>query len=144
TWAVEGDAAVTDWHTRGVWEISSWPGRWDVSGSDVWVEIEAARILRRLGQGQKALESTLRRRLPTFAPVAYWPMEDAGDATQAASPIEGVQPMRAEDVSRGSRWTRCPARRRCQRCARALCCAASSPRRTVPSRPGRASSSCPS
>ncbi|MGW9249759.1 hypothetical protein [Streptomyces badius] len=93
TWTVGPDATVTDREYRFHGEISAWPSRWDVSGADVWVPIEAAGIRRRLGQGQKALDSTLRRRIPAFAPLAYWPCEDEDGATQAYSPIEGVAPL---------------------------------------------------
>ncbi|WP_411118981.1 hypothetical protein [Streptomyces sp. 058-1L] len=93
TWAVGPDAAITDREFRFHGEISAWPSRWDVSGADVWVPLEAAGIRRRLGQGQKALASTLRRRIPAFAPLAYWPCEDEDGATQAYSPIEGVAPL---------------------------------------------------
>ncbi|MEU0102388.1 hypothetical protein [Streptomyces sp. NPDC006267] len=93
TWTVGPDAGITDREFRFQGEISAWPSRWDVSGADVWVPIEAAGIRRRLGQGQKALASTLRRRIPAFAPLAYWPCEDADGATQAYSPIEGVDPL---------------------------------------------------
>jgi hypothetical protein len=54
------------------------------------VPVEANGILRRLGQGMKALDSTLRRRIPSGNPVAYWPMEDGKYATRAWSPIAGV------------------------------------------------------
>ncbi|MER6603906.1 hypothetical protein [Streptomyces parvus] len=93
TWTVGPDAAISDREYRFHGEISAWPTRWDVSGADVWVPVEAAGIRRRLGQGQKALASTLRRRIPAFAPVAYWPMEDEDGATQAYSPIENVAPL---------------------------------------------------
>ncbi|MEU1805832.1 hypothetical protein [Streptomyces sp. NPDC019937] len=93
-WTLQGTAAVTQWRTRFVGEVSSWPARWDLSGNDVWVPIEAAGIMRRLGQGVKPLDSTLRRRIPTDPNLlAYWPMEEDRDATQAYSPIAGVQPM---------------------------------------------------
>ncbi|MFJ6615462.1 hypothetical protein ACIQPT_34880 [Streptomyces sp. NPDC091289] len=94
TWTVGSDATITDRQYRFHGEISAWPTRWDVSGSDIWVPIDAAGIRRRLGQGQKALASTLRRRIPAFAPLAYWPCEDEDGATQAYSPIEGVRPLK--------------------------------------------------
>ncbi|MCI4045139.1 hypothetical protein [Streptomyces sp. TRM75563] len=93
TWTLGPDATISDREYRFHGEISAWPSRWDVSGADVWVPIEAAGIRRRLGQGQKALSSTLRRRIPAFAPLAYWPCEDEDGATQAYSPIEGVGPL---------------------------------------------------
>ncbi|MGW7598111.1 hypothetical protein [Streptomyces antimycoticus] len=93
-WTLAGTAEITRWRAHFHGEISAWPARWDLSGADVWVPIEAAGILRRLGQGAKALASTLRRRIPTDPNlVAYWPMEEDRDATQAYSPIAGVTPM---------------------------------------------------
>ncbi|MFC7380896.1 hypothetical protein [Sphaerisporangium rhizosphaerae] len=78
---------------RFVGEVSSWPSRWDITGQDVWVPIEAAGILRRLGQGSTALKSTLYRGMTypeaTSPPVAYWPCEDAPGATSLASGIGG-------------------------------------------------------
>jgi len=71
-------------------EVSSWPSRWDLSDSDVWVPIAAAGIGRRLGQGAKPLRSTLRRVLPTYRPLAYWPMEDGAQAVQAAEGTDGA------------------------------------------------------
>ncbi|MFI6860192.1 hypothetical protein ACIBKZ_09800 [Streptomyces sp. NPDC050421] len=94
-WTVAGDAAFTDRAALFCGEIASWPSRWAASGRDVWVPIEAAGVLRRMQQGRKALSSTLRRRIPSGKPVAYWPLEDGDTATQAYSPIPGVQPLRA-------------------------------------------------
>ncbi|MFJ4013916.1 hypothetical protein [Streptomyces sp. NPDC090026] len=93
TWTVYGDAEISDREYRAHAEVSSWPPRWDVSGQDRWVPIEAAGVQRRLGQGKKALQSTLRRRIPSGAPLAYWPMEDGRDADRAYSPVEGVRPL---------------------------------------------------
>ncbi|MCP3758220.1 hypothetical protein [Streptomyces sp. TBY4] len=94
TWTVAGAAAVTDREYRLHAEVSSWNPRWDASGKNVYVPAEGAGILRRLGQGAKALASPLRRRIPTVgAPKAYWPMEDGRDARQAYSPLAGVAPL---------------------------------------------------
>ncbi|MFI6861791.1 hypothetical protein ACIBKZ_18145 [Streptomyces sp. NPDC050421] len=93
-WSTTGTAAVTNRQYRFVGEISAWPSRWDVSGKDVWVPVEAAGILRRMGQGKKALDSTLRRRIPSGAGMlAYWPMEDEQGATAAYSPLPNVRPL---------------------------------------------------
>lgn len=45
------------------------------------------------------MDSTLRRRIPTYSPLAYWPMEEGATATQAYSPIAGVGPMAVTDMS---------------------------------------------
>ncbi|MFD6968388.1 hypothetical protein [Streptomyces sp. NPDC059949] len=95
TWSIVS-ASITSRRVR-VLEASSWTPRWGASGVDVTVPVEAAGILRRLGQGAKALASTLARRLPKQAPVAYWPLEDGSDATRAYSPIAGCPPLRVAD-----------------------------------------------
>ncbi|MGW1979227.1 hypothetical protein [Streptomyces sp. NPDC001889] len=93
-WTLTGTASVRDREYLFTGEVSSWPARWSPSGQDIWTPIEAAGILRRLGQGRKALESTLRRRIPSDPDlVAYWPMEDGKDSTSAASPLRGVAPL---------------------------------------------------
>jgi len=72
-------------------EISEWPQRWDKSGRDVYVPIEASGILRRLGQGATPLKSTCYRGYTsaTFTPVAYWPCEEEDGATEIASALGG-------------------------------------------------------
>ena len=97
TWAVLANAALTPRMLRFMGEVPAWPIRWGPSGRDVYVQIEAAGITRRLGQGRKPLQSALRRAV-AGAPqdyLAYWPMEDGAGATQAASAIPGVAPLRA-------------------------------------------------
>ena len=78
-------------------EIPAWPESWDVTGRDVWVDIEAAGILRRLNQASTPLRSTLYRGLMspalTTTPAAYWPMEDMSGATLLASALSGGPPM---------------------------------------------------
>jgi hypothetical protein len=73
-------------------EVPAWPEDWDLSGQDVWVEIEAAGILRRLNQGSTPLRSTMYRGLTSAAtatPKAYWPCEDMSQATSIASALGG-------------------------------------------------------
>lgn len=78
-------------------EVASWPQNWDITGVDVWVELEAAGLLRRMQQGSAPIGSTLYLALAsgTLAnPIrAYWPCEDASDATSIASATDGVQNM---------------------------------------------------
>lgn len=94
TWSLAGTAEVSNREYLFAGEMSKSPPRWVPSGKLVWVPVEAAGILRRLGQGRKALDSTLRRKVPDTAGVlAYWPMEEAREATQAYSPIARVKPM---------------------------------------------------
>lgn len=83
TWAIANGAAITNRRTRFVGEVSEWPTRWNAEASDGYVPLVASGILRRMGQGVKALDSTLRRRIPSFGPLSYWPMEEGSDATSA-------------------------------------------------------------
>ncbi|MEU0306865.1 hypothetical protein [Streptomyces cyaneofuscatus] len=96
TWTLGASAEISNRAYRFHGEISSWPARWDLSGNDRWVPVEAAGTTRRLGQGRKALQSTLRRRVPS-APslLAYWPMEEdqpPGSAL-AYSPVRPTRPL---------------------------------------------------
>ncbi|MGW3442167.1 hypothetical protein [Streptomyces sp. NPDC001076] len=95
TWSFVGDAAITNKRIRFSGEYSDWPTTSSRGGHLIKVTGEGAGILRRLNQGKKPLASTLRRRIPSFAPVAYWPMEEGSDATQAYSPIANVRPLTA-------------------------------------------------
>ncbi|WP_299542012.1 hypothetical protein [uncultured Streptomyces sp.] len=100
TWTATGTARISTRAYRFVGEVSSWPTRWDTSGTDVYVPLEASGILRRLGQGRKPIASTLRRRIPTAGNLlAYWPMEEGAAATQASSPIPGVRPLQLSRVT---------------------------------------------
>lgn len=105
TWTVTAPAVISKRDYRFTGEISSWPVDWDVSGEDAWVQVEAAGPGRRMAQGASPLQSTLRRRIPTFSPVAYWPFEDGARATQAASPIAGVRPARVDNLEFGAEST---------------------------------------
>ncbi|MFD3498777.1 hypothetical protein [Streptomyces sp. NPDC058678] len=99
TWTLSGAAVIRDREDLIVAEVPEWPQSWRPDGSDAWVSIEGAGILRRMGQGKKALQSTLRRRLPSGNPVAYWPLEEGRTATQFYSPITGVRPLRTSGMT---------------------------------------------
>lgn len=80
-WALLGGATLHDAAERWRGEVSEWPVRWDLSGNDVWTPITGSGVLRRLGQGETPLESSLRRDLGSRDNiVAYWPLEDGRDA----------------------------------------------------------------
>ncbi|MFD7990731.1 hypothetical protein [Streptomyces mexicanus] len=102
TWALSGAATIRDRADLFVGEVSEWPQKWQPDGSDSWVPLQASGILRRLGQGKKALQSTLRRRVPSGGPLAYWPMEDGTTATQAASGLDGGTPLAVTGLTFGS------------------------------------------
>lgn len=92
-WTLAADAEITDRVVRFEGEVPEWPPQWVESEQDAWTPVEAAGILRRLGQGKKPLQSTLRRRVPSASPLAYWPMEDGPTAKQAASALDGRAPL---------------------------------------------------
>lgn len=81
---------------RFVGEIPAWPKRWDPTGDDRTVSVEAAGILRRLGTGARPLRSALFRAmigLPRFA--AWWPLEDGAGSRIAGTPYADQAPLRA-------------------------------------------------
>lgn len=95
-WAFDGGGEITNRRSRFVGEVSEWPQRWDLSGRDVYVPIQASGIMRRLGQGASPLPSTMYQGVTSLStpPVAYWPCEDEDGATQLASGLPGGYPMR--------------------------------------------------
>jgi len=77
-------------------EVSNWPQRWDITGTDVYVQVEASGLRRRLGQGTGPLLSTLRRAYTNELAsdvVAYWPCEDGTTTTTIASGLPGAPDM---------------------------------------------------
>lgn len=61
---------------------------WDLTGTIPVVTLEAAGVLRRLGQGQSPLASSLRRALSVDSTaVAYWPCEEGKGATSFAPAV---------------------------------------------------------
>lgn len=97
-WSYSGTARISDRAFRFHGEISTWPKEWVPGGADVWCSVEAAGVLRRYDQGTKALNSTLRRRIPSANPIAYWHFEEDREASRAYSPITGVQPAAVTGV----------------------------------------------
>lgn len=93
-WSLAGAASITDRRVRLRHEMNSLPVRWHVSGNDVWVPAETAGVLRRLDRARRPLKSALRRRISSYSPLAYWPMEEGSAATQASSPFRGVAPLK--------------------------------------------------
>ena len=85
-------------------EVSVWPQGWDPTGTDVYTEIQANGILRRLSQGPAPAYSLMRTALGTYPTAnlrAYWPGEDAEGSTTLASVLTTGSVMT---------WTGSPAR----------------------------------
>ena len=98
TWTLSGTAEISDRKYRFHGEATSWPQRWDVTGKDVYVPMQAAGILRRWqAPSAQPLNSAMYRAYTRItgstAPVAYWPCEDGSAAVSIASGLAGGTPM---------------------------------------------------
>lgn len=111
TWTLQGNAQITNRRWRFWGEMSSLPVRWDISGNDLYVPVDATGILRRLRQNELPLNSPMYRQTVTEDNVvAYWPCEDGNDATRFAAAsdrtragtISGSPSMSSSDVFTGS------------------------------------------
>jgi hypothetical protein len=99
TWTVQGTAEISDRKYRFHGEVPAWPVQQDQSGGDVYDQVQAAGILRRLQAGTAPpLDSPLKRGLQraagAAAPVAYWACEDGAGSNSIASGLPGGTPMR--------------------------------------------------
>ncbi|MCZ4511586.1 hypothetical protein O3Q52_26025 [Streptomyces sp. ActVer] len=97
TWTVAGNTEISNRKIRFVGEIYSWNSRWETGGLDVVCEVEAAGLLRRLGQGAVPAKSPVYREFTApsrTSIVGYWPGEDEAEATELASAISGHPGLR--------------------------------------------------
>lgn len=82
---------------RCVMEVPDWPPEWDSTGRDIYIPIQAAGILRRLGQNNKTVESPMNRealRSATVSDIAgYWSCEDIDGSSSVASGLVNGSPM---------------------------------------------------
>lgn len=94
TWEGLDDAVISNRRYRFHGEVASWPARWDSTGRDVYVNLEAAGVRRRLETGETPIKSPLYRDMSTrpYA-VAYWPCEDATNSQYIASGLSTGYPM---------------------------------------------------
>lgn len=80
--------------TRFCGEVAAWPQRWDKTGRDRYVPVQAFGVLRRLGQGQAPFRSVMYRALTSSANlVAYWPCEDPEGAQDFGSALDSGTAM---------------------------------------------------
>lgn len=97
TWTIGSGGKISGMLWRFHGELSSLPVRWDVAGIDVYAPVEATGLFRRLRQGNRRLDSALRRGLLAQANsafgsnlVGYWPMEETGrDLTLFGAAVGG-------------------------------------------------------
>jgi len=71
-------------------EVAEWPPKWSTSGRDVWVDVTANGIWRRMSQLATTLGSAFTRYnsltlTGTSQPRCYWPMEDGTGSGQLVS-----------------------------------------------------------
>jgi hypothetical protein len=93
-WFLAGSSEITDQDWRFSGEVYEWPIAWDNTGKDVYSQIAAGGVLRRLNQGTSSLHSTLWYAMTHNSQVkAYWPCEDDSSATQMASALPGKPAM---------------------------------------------------
>lgn len=88
-------------------EVTSWPPQWDLSGRDVYVQVTASGIWRRLSQSTKRLGSPYTRyntiNIPaSWTLASYWPMEDGSNAAPPTSLANLVTTQAAMTVTSGT------------------------------------------
>lgn len=115
-WVGFGNCVALNRRYRFWGEVANWPQRWDTSGKDVYVPVECAGVMRRLGQGTTPIKSAMYRYYTSTAgiymspsagggaygpyyPKAYWPMEDNVNSTQFLQAMSGQRNAR---VSKGT------------------------------------------
>lgn len=90
-WTLNGTAEISNRLYRFHGEVSAWPPKWDYAASDVYTQIQASGVTRRISQGSPAADSVLKRYNRTLsggaAPFAYWACEDGSSSTQIGATI---------------------------------------------------------
>lgn len=77
-------------------EVTAWPVGWDSTGTDVYVDLEASGIIRRLSQAPPSDHSGVYSSItdPDLTNLlAYWPCEDAKESQRIASALPNGSPM---------------------------------------------------
>lgn len=100
-WSFSTEARIASDGYRFHGEVSEWPPRWNLAGTDVTVPVQAAGIMRRLGAAAE-VASPLRDFVSALPGVlAYFPMEDGTAATTPGNAAANGVPAVARDVSFG-------------------------------------------
>ncbi|MER6635831.1 hypothetical protein ABT285_09740 [Streptomyces microflavus] len=102
-WTLRDTATLTNRHIRMAGEVPAWPPSRDLSGADRTVAIAPAGIMRRLGAGNRPLDSSLRRFLIGTPPMECWPLTDGKEATGGAS-LRGSAPALASGRGAQPLW----------------------------------------
>lgn len=98
-WTNGGSARLRNDSVRFVGEISKFPYETDKTNTEVYSNITASGILRRLTQGASPLRSPLFRRINNYNPFGYFPMEDNDKTTILSNEAANGQPGTVTGVS---------------------------------------------
>ncbi|MFD3657038.1 hypothetical protein [Streptomyces sp. NPDC058620] len=103
TWTTTGGASLSNLHTRMEGEVPAWPPSRDLSGNDRTVSITPAGIMRRLGAGNRPLDSAIRRYMLGSNALECWPLTDGQQATRGAA-LRGSPPVIAAGKQSPPLW----------------------------------------
>lgn len=86
TWTVEGTAEITPDNRRFSGELVSITTTQDISGNDIYANVQAADVTRRLGRDD-VVKSALSHYFDAFTSTGYWKCEDGTGATSLANSV---------------------------------------------------------
>lgn len=104
TWTVPTEiGGITTGSFRFWGEVAELPQRWDSTGTDIFIPTQAADFMRRLTQGEDALDSALYRYLSSREDLlSYFPLEEETGATRLFNLAPLGERGRFNDVSFGA------------------------------------------
>jgi hypothetical protein len=104
TWTVPTDLGGITTGTYRFWgEVAELPQRWDSTGTDIFVPVQAADFMRRLTQGENSLDSALYAYLSSRTDLlSYFPLEEETGATRLSNLAPLGEKGRFNDVSFGA------------------------------------------
>ena len=99
TWFLTTPQPITSDGLRFWGALASLPQAWDVTGTDVYMPVEAGGLLRRLDAAGSPLRSPMYRKFSTLSGLSgYWTFEDGQDSTSPASALPGGFAAKVADV----------------------------------------------
>ncbi len=102
-WFTRGTTAVvTNDRVRFYGELSSTVPTADLSGTDIYVPVNASGMIRRLTQGASPVDSPMYRNFNQYSPAGYWPLEDGASSTVAGSAVNGGYAAAATAITFGA------------------------------------------
>lgn len=91
TWTIGAGGEISNRRWRFHGDIPELPTEWDVTGNDIWSDITASGILRRIRNDNEPLESPIFRWIIRNADglIQYWPCEETESARSFGSAVGG-------------------------------------------------------